>query len=350
MENIEESDDKFFAHRKLASVQIIKNLKPVEKSKDEIGSILGWKVVVPANKYKEGEKVIFFEIDSWLPAGKKWTSKMKPKNLIVKTTNKHGEIIQGLVMKLQILSKIENCKLNLEELNEGYDLTEILEVKKFDENSEEGKKEKEKGFPTQFIEKSDEIRLQSNLHYLEMFAGKEFYSSIKYDGTSATYLINPENGNFKICSRNFSVEENDDNFYSEIAKKYDIKNKLIKTGGLYAIQGEIYGPKINKNPLEVNERKIAVFNIKNIKNNYYLGMDELIKVCKELDLPMVEIVEEGIFNYKTVDELVQKSKGLYPGTQHPREGLVYRLKEHWNEGHKRCSFKVINDDYLIDSK
>ena len=43
------------------------------------------------------------------------------------------------------------------------------------------------------------------------------------------------------------------------------------------------------------------------------------------------------------------SKGYYPGTDNFREGLVYRLKNDWNKD-KRLSFKVINDDYLINKK
>ena len=309
--------------------------------------------MVHANQFNVGEKIIFFEIDSILPSGKKWTKKIKPKNLHIKTSKSYNEIIQGCIMKLNILLKEENfLKLNLkiEVLEEGYDLTDILEVKKFDENSEEGQKELEKVFPSQLIEKSDEIRCQSNLNYLELFAGKEFYSSLKYDGSSATYLIEPTTQQFRVCSRNMGLNLNDKNIYNEIATKYDIKNKLLKYEGKYAIQGEIYGPKVNKNPLQVTELKLAVFTIKDIKNNYYLGFDEMTKLCKEMDLPMVEVIEEGIFNYKTVEELVLKSKGNYPGTNGPREGLVYRVKKDWNKDGKRLSFKVINDDYLIKSK
>ena len=74
------------------------------------------------------------------------------------------------------------------------------------------------------------------------------------------------------------------NIYNEIAKKYDIQNKLLKYDGTYAIQGEVYGPKVNKNPLKVPELKIAVFTIKDIKNNNYLDFDEMVKLCKEMDV------------------------------------------------------------------
>jgi len=354
MESEPAASDTLFKHRKLASVQKITNLTKIgEKFNEEFATVLGWKVLVHINEFNIGEKIIFFEIDSILPSGKKWTNKIKPKNLRIKARKSYNEICQGFIMKLNILKKVDNFqKLNLkiEDLEEGYDLTEILEVKKFDENSEEGQKELEKKFPTELIEKSDEIRCQSNLNYIELFAGKEFYSSLKYDGSSSTYLIDPKTKKFKVCSRNMGLDLNDKNIYNEIAKKYDIQNKLLKYDGTYAIQGEVYGPKVNKNPLKVPELKIAIFTIKDIKNNNYLDFDEMVKLCKEMDLPMVEVIEEGVFNYKTIDELVVKSKGNYPGTDGPREGLVYRVKKDWNKDGKRLSFKVINDDYLIKSK
>ena len=349
-EQVPESD--FFKKRKLASVQKISSLTALDqKNLCQKATILGWNVVVDANKFQEGEKVIYFEADSLLPAKKKWTKGIKPKQLRIKTFSRYNEVFHGTIMKLDTLTKVENFNMKLEDLEEGFDLTEILEVTKYDEDSEQAIKDKEKKFPSEIIEKSDEIRLQSNPKYFELFEGKEFYSSLKYDGSSGTFLIHPETKKFMVCSRNQTIDENEKkNIYWDVANKYDIKTKLEKFEGKYAIQGEIYGPKINKNRLGEKEIKIAVFTIKNIIDNYYLDFKELVQVCKDMGLPMVEVTEEGIFKYKTVEEMVAKSKGLYPGTDYPREGLVYRLKENWNKNKLRCSFKVINDDYLVNQK
>ena len=74
----------------------------------------------------------------------------------------------------------------------------------------------------------------------------------------------------------------------------------------------------------------------------------MTKVCNELELPMVQVVEKGdSFNYTTVEELLEKSKGKYPNTKRNREGLVYRLQDNWNTKDFRYSFKVINDEYLL---
>ena len=344
-----EQESDFFKKRKLASVQKITSITPLEtKNKVQKATLLGWNVLVEANKYNEGEKVIYFEADALLPAKKNWTKGIKPKNLIIKSSKQYKNVFHGAIMKLDTLLKVENFNLKLEDLNEGFDLTEIMEITKYEQDPEIALKEQEKKFPSDIIEKSDEIRLQSNPKYLEMFEGKEFYSTLKYDGSSGTFLIHPETKKFMVCSRNQNIDINEKkNIYWDVANKYDIKTKLEKFEGKYAIQGEIYGPKINKNRLEQKDINIAIFTIKNIKDNYYVDFKELVQVCKDMELPMVEVIEEGVFKYKTVEEMVEKSKGLYPGTKYPREGLVYRLKENWNKDRVRASFKVINDDYLV---
>ena len=96
MESTPAPSDTLFNHRKLASVQKITNLAKIgEKSQEEFASVLGWKALVHANQFNIGEKIIFFEIDSILPNGKKWTKKIKPKNLHIKTNKIYKEIIQG---------------------------------------------------------------------------------------------------------------------------------------------------------------------------------------------------------------------------------------------------------------
>ena len=74
--------------------------------------------------------------------------------------------------------------------------------------------------------------------------------------------------------------------------------------------------------MNIDEVKIAVFCIKDLSKNKYLGLDEMIEACKELDLPMVEVIERGdSFDY-TLEQLLEKSKGYYPNSTHYREGLV----------------------------
>lgn len=336
--------------RKLASIQEISKIEEIPSlNKLVSATVLGWKVAVPKGEFSPNQKVIFIETDSLLPKNEPWAQILKDNNYKV-TQKKFGKKFksQGLILPLSILeNKVNNISIN--EYQIGTDVTSILNITKYNNDSDlklpKGVSLSNLPFPKDLIEKSDEERIQSVPNYLFSFKGKSFYSSLKYDGTSATYLINPYNNLFYICSRNQVREYNDKDYYTQIAISYNIENKLRKLNGKYAIQGEIYGPNIQKNRLCVDKLKFAVFCIKDIEDNHYLDLDEMINVCKDLDLPFVEIIERGDnFNY-TLDELIEKSKGKYDGTDNFREGLVYRLQNNWNSDKGRFSFKVLNDDY-----
>jgi RNA ligase (TIGR02306 family) len=250
--------------------------------------------------------------------------------------------------------------VNEEKYSEGDDLTDILGVTKFEEEVEhsnikvrdsEGNEIRLKvsSFPSDYIEKSDEPRIQSNPKLISEFQGKPYIATLKYDGTSSTYLVDPNNrSEFFICSRNLRRDYCSDpsEWYSIAADKYKIKEKLIQLDCRFAIQGEIYGPKISHNYLGVKELSFAVFNAKDLVEDRYLDFDELENLCKQLDLPLVEVIDRGdSFNY-TLKELKELCKGFYPNTKNHREGLVFRLAKNWH-GQGRNSFKIINDEFLV---
>jgi RNA ligase (TIGR02306 family) len=340
--------------RKLASVQIIKDVVDHTNSDNlALAQVLGWQVVVKRNEFKPGDKIIYFEIDSLLPQ-KSWSEFLKSCDYKVKTIKLRGEISQGLIMPLSILDEHE-IKYCPESIKEGENLTSHLGIGKYKIDAEEpitikgGIKIKVDTFPSHIIEKTDEPRIQSEPKYLSIFEGKAYYATLKYDGTSGTYFVHPEDNEFYICSRNNKRDYTPGDVYSDTADAFKLK-EILGEVKRYAIQCEIYGPSIQCNPLNTNKINIAVFNIFDLVDKRYLEYEEFVKVCNELGLPMVEIVEEGeSFSY-TMDELKLKSKGTYPGTKTPREGLVYRLKKEWRADFKRHSFKVINDDFLLGKK
>ena len=99
---------------------------------------------------------------------------------------------------------------------------------------------------------------------------KEFYSSIRYDGSSSIYLINPETNKFKVCSWYLELSKVENNNFNDITKKYNKKNKLLKIRGIYAIKKEVFCLKIKGYPLKAHELTITVFPVKNIKDYYCL--------------------------------------------------------------------------------
>ena len=351
MESNQDIDEKAKTKRKLASVQEISSVSPHPKvDKVELAKVLGWQVIVPKGKFKANDKVVYFEIDSLLPDCE-WSQPMKRNHFKVATTKMKGQLSQGEIFPLNILKSVDEA-FNPDNYAIGTDLTEKLHIDKYEKDADlktvkiPDIKNGDKKFPDGKIERTDEPRIQSNQEYIDLFKGKPYYMTLKYDGVSGTYLFIDDE--FYICSRNVRLPFQKDNAYSKVVTKYGLYEQLIKQNKRYAIQGEVYGPGIIKNFLGVKEVCFAVFTMKDLVDNRYLDMQELIDKCKEMDLPMVKILETGdSFNY-TEEQLKEMAKGTYEGTNNPREGIVFRLQKDWfiDEEH-RMSFKYVNDDFLL---
>lgn len=83
------------------------------------------------------------------------------------------------------------------------------------------------------------------------------------------------------------------------------------------------------------------------------AVQEFVAAARVLDIPTVRILEEGECFGHTLEELLEKARGKYPGTDNFREGIVVRPKKEVPRarvaalGHSRLSFKVINNDFLL---
>jgi len=279
--------------RKLASIQIINQINPhTNAEKLLLAMILGWQVVINKEEnLKVGDKVIYFEIDSILPEGEEWSKFMEKCKYRVKTIKLRGELSQGLIIPLEkVFPKIDR------EFNEGDDLTNLLKL-------------------------------------------------TKYDGTSSTFIYDDSKTEFIVCSRNQKLEESKEDLYWKTARKYNIE-EILKKNPDFILQGEIYGPKINGNKLNVKEVKLVIFNVFSKELNKGLDYEELVSFCKVNSLEYASLMTSGDSFNETVSSLLEMVKGNYPNTNTPREGFVFRLKKNWDNS-RRCSFKVINNDYLL---
>ena len=130
--------------RKLASVQKIKAIKPIEGAdRIEIVQVLNWDCVATKGQYQIGDMVIYFEIDSLLPdipafeflRGSSWSQKLNKYK--IRTHKFRGQISQGLVIPVSQLKEIYqqiNPKEDYYQMNytEVADLTEILGIEKYE--------------------------------------------------------------------------------------------------------------------------------------------------------------------------------------------------------------------------
>jgi hypothetical protein len=88
-----------------------------------------------------------------------------------------------------------------------------------------------------------------------------------------------------------------------------------------------------------------VFDIKDWDSGAYVSYDKMLEICASLEIPVVPLEERGdSFDY-TLEELLEKARGKYPGGL-DKEGIVVRDAV----SPKVVSFKVLNNDALLKEK
>lgn len=352
------------SERKLASVQEVLDVRPHPDPKIErleLATVEGWQVVIAKGEVKKGDKVIYCEIDSllpgdapWLPpAIKKRVDQQKDKSSFrVKTIRLQKELSQGLLISLdQDCFTFDPKTCELED-----DLTEKLGIKKY-ERPLNAVIVSKGSFPTHLLGKTDEVRIQNKTSLLQIMRDRDFYATLKLDGTSGTFLIDPDTNEFLVCSRNQICKEPEDlsdidsaQYWWRIAVKCDLEEKLRRFPR-YAVQGEICGPGIQKNPLQLKDLEFFVFNVVDLKTKKRLDFDELVATCSHMGLDMVPVEEDGdagTFDY-TLEGIKARANGRYPALKggkggKRREGLVFRTKDQTPQN--AISWKIVSDEFL----
>jgi RNA ligase (TIGR02306 family) len=335
--------------RKLASLQRILKLEPIEGAdRIELATILGWSCVVKKGQFKEGDIVIFCEIDSLIPkciwSNFLWKEGDTKEKYRLKTCKMKGHISQGLVLPTSILP-VDIFQV----IHEGLNVTEYLGIEKYVPYIPTNLQAEILGDFPSFIPKTDQTRLQSYPNILNIAHGKSVTITEKLDGCSTTYFI--KNNHFGVCSRNIELKENEHNIYWKMAKKYNIEEKLreyYSKFGNIAIQGEIIGQGIQSNKYKLEDNKLFIFNIYDIEYYNYVDDSLMESWCCFLGLdvvPDVDIIDlDG-----SVEEWIELSKGnskINPNVL--REGIVVKgINEEIYPSFGRLSFKVINPDFLI---
>ena len=327
--------------RKLASIQKILDLQPIAGAdKIEVATVLGWQLVVKKNEFKVGELAIYCEVDSILPDRPEFAF-LQARKFRIKTIRLRGQISQGICFPLSILPE------HTLEIVEDLDVTELLGVTKHEIAIPVQLRGQVKGTFPGFLVKTDELRIQSRPSLLDEIRDVPCYLAWKIDGTSATFAR--FNGEIEICSRNMSLKETEENVYWKMFHKYNLGETLPEG---FAVQGEVAGPGIQKNPLGLEEIQLFVFNVFDINRHGYLSLSDTKEFCAKLNLPMVPIQEENVTLNVTLAEILDMAKGTYPLSRKPREGLVIRpMQERYSLAlGGRLSFKVINNDFLLQEE
>ena len=338
--------------RKLASIQTIKYIKPIPDADSiETVGVLGWEVVSKKGEFKPGDTCVFFEIDSLLPELPQfeflrkscWNDNLKKYRL--KSIKLKKQLSQGLALPTSVFPILAG-------LTAGADVTDLLGIEKYDPPIPAQIVGDAKRFVWP-ISKTDETRVQLDDEYkfIERLTGQPYYISLKLDGTSSTFLIDPKDETFHVCGRNYSYKRNDTHTFWKIAQRYNIeqglRSFLDKGNNRIAIQGEIVGPGIQKNPLGLSVPDLYIFNVIDITNNTRFSLDMSMFIVQVLGLKFVPIVDKGSSFSYTQTDLLEMARGKYKThfssakDSQDREGIVIR---------SICgeiSFKAINNDFLL---
>ena len=342
--------------RHLASIQQIQEIQPIENAdKIEKARIKDWWIVVLKDEYDVGDFCVYYEIDSLLPIRPEYEFLLKgskPKKMLhdgkeiegirLKTIRLRGQVSQGLIMPLNIL----DCKY-LCNLEENIDVTEHLKVVKYIQPIPANMRGEIKGSFPSFVPKTDEERIQNCGDVLEKHKNKTLFCvTSKLDGTSCTmYKYNRE---FGVCGRNWEMKDGD-NIYWDIARKYEI-DKILPDN--YAIQGEIIGEGLQKNPLKRTGQEFYIFNVVCLKPFKFYNYKEFKEFVDKYQLMYVPVLDDNFKLNHTVDELIKYATRKSPLNENEmQEGIVIRplidQTEEINGAIGRFSFKVISNEYLL---
>ena len=334
--------------RKLASVVKIVDIQPIPGADAiVVATVKGWKVVVKVNEYKVGDLAVYYEIDSFLPIRPQFEFLRKSsfkrmgssEGFRLKTIKLRGQISQGLLTPIP--EGISNPK-------EGDDLTEALDIVKYEPPIPAQLAGKIKGTFPSFIPKTEEIRIQNFENEVGFSpVGERAYVTEKLDGTSFTCYFN--NGVFGVCGRNWELSETNDNSLWRMANVLQLKEKMTKHGKNIALQGELIGAGINGNLYGLSEHKLFFFTGYDIDKGRRMFFDELEWVLFGLDLQMVPVLEKYGFvipnESNIVDYMLKYAEGKSVlNMEVDREGVVVRGLE------REFSFKAISNIYLLGSK
>lgn len=350
-------------HRKLATVETIESIRPIPNADAiERARVRGWDVVVKVGEFKPGDRCVYFEIDTFLDVQRPEFAFLAAHNVrtdangrcghVLKTMKLRGQVSQGLIMPLStwplIIAAVD--EVNTVEGRStliGADLTGELTMGLWEPPISANLSGKVRGHRPSWISKTDEERIQ-NIPDILRYRMLNWIATEKIDGASVTFYH--DGIVFGCCSRNLDLIETEDNSIWKIARELDIEGKLraiVESNFLsrVAIQGEIFGEGIQKNPLKMKGHHFAAF-------NYIAGGVEVERAMwpdwlTEMSVPVLDLS----FPTALEDALEQANSLRSQYCDTPAEGIVWSDKGIDDillaSGYFKPSFKVISNKYLI---
>lgn len=378
-------DSKVEVARKLVTVRRISNVIPIAKTPFNTIMVDGWRVVVKSkDSFREGQLIVYFEIDSFLPSTTYFweycarsTAEMDGEiGYLVRTVIKGKHISQGLIFPLEtfseiteILDQLKNKHPEAEALKHLMDMSfeKELGVKKWE--APQGKRDHVLGRAPVFFQQPGCARAQNMTDLFVRYGEIPFQITEKLDGYPMTiYCVQkdsqwdsslpplPEHqqqdGPMRvgICNRPDDLMDHKDSWFWTTAKDQGILSKIRELGKEIrnvAIQGELCGSSIYTNSMGFAPGKhhFYAFDIFDIDRQKYLKPCRFLDTCSRLNIDHAPVIEPIIrlLDFATdTDDLIAKAEGVgLLGA--PREGLVFK------EVDGGRTFKAISNSWLLQT-
>lgn len=347
--------------RRLATLEKIASITPIDGADNiEIAKVREWEVVVRKGEFAPGALVVYFEIDTALPLATEHYTFLEARSSrlmdgdwyhILKTVRLRGVYSQGLVLSATEFTKEidEWAKKRGKYPEEGDDLTEPLDLKKWEPDPPNSGGEPAGNFPLKFVMKTDSERAQNLGRQWENIQQYNWIATEKVDGCSCTVvntglLVQDEDGeyvenDYTVCSRNWQVRDGD-NLYWRTVREYNLMEPL-QVGE--SVQFEIAGPGIQKNRLGLEKVRPFIFGY--FRNGKAMPRTVWPDIYRGLAVPEMNVKLPA-----TIAEAVDQADGIKSVVSPGRlaEGIVW----HTQFGEVplkvgRPNFKVISNKYLL---
>ncbi len=370
--------------RSLAHVEVVRAVEPIENADNiELARVLGWQCVVKKGEVEPGDAVVYFEIDSFLPVDPRYEF-LRPSSFktldvddgdgIIKTMEGfrlrtiklRGQLSQGLVLPVTIFEKelkrhfpwgsdTDSWWIGIEP---GTDVTGMLGIRLYDPPVPASLRGLALGRFPRGIPMTEQERIQNHPEWFEKYRDVAFEATEKIHGTSGTYLV--KDGILHVCNRTLDLKDDGgQSVYWRVARESGIEHVLKENAGeRYAIQGEVAGEGINKNPLKIKGVKLFIFDIWDVEQQRYLTPGErepvaraIIDACKGVisHVPVIDPAMKPFTAFNDVDGVLRFANG--PSAINPsamREGLVFKSRDVIDG--QTFSFKVVDNAVLLKEK
>lgn len=339
--------------RKMATIRMIDEIRPIEGADAiECAVIGGWTVVVKRGEFAVGQLAVYLEIDSFVPTElapfltkpghfPKEFNGVKGERL--RTVKLRGQVSQGLLLPMSVFPHSLGFDYATDK-TVGEDVSQWLGIQKWEAPVPAQLAGQVRGNFPGFISKTDQERIQNLTAELREWQDNSAFTweaTEKLDGSSMTVYVRDEDEG--VCSRNLDLKLDENNSFWQVAIRENLIEKIRRSGRNLALQGELIGEGIQKNPYGIKGQEFHVFDIYDIDIGDYMTPFERRVFCDTHKIKHVPVIAKEMVIGEFVQGLLTMAEGksvLNPKAE--REGLVFKCNTFGGP-----TFKAISNKFLL---